>query len=103
MIKEKDACFDRKGELMQHESRRELEKTYNELKSLKRKENPNSEYCEGVTLSLLKQLKKVLKIYNYSFACSEGLPELQNSKIILHIELQRLNQTYQEIDFDGKV
>jgi len=36
-----------------------------------------------VTISLLKQLKKILKVYNYSFACSEGLAELENSRVIV--------------------
>ena len=45
----------------------------------------------------------MLKVYNYSFACAEGLPALQNSRYILTLELQRLNATYQEIDYDNKV
>ena len=36
--------------------------------------------CKGVVLSLELDLKKVLRIFNYSFACSEGLEDLEKDR-----------------------
>lgn len=49
---------------------------------------------------LLQQLKKILKVYNYSFACSEGLPELQQNKLILEQDLARLKNEQSRSDYD---
>lgn len=51
-------------------NRNEVEEIIQKLKALKSIESPNRNYCEGVALKLLKQLKKVLRTYNYSFACA---------------------------------
>jgi hypothetical protein len=43
-------------------------------------ESSNREHCEGVAVKLLNQIKKVLKAYNYSHTCSEGLDGLKIEK-----------------------
>lgn len=70
MIKEKEACDDRRLETFTLENRQELDRVIRELKQLKTVESNGSHFCDGVTPSLERQLKKVLKVYNYSFACS---------------------------------
>ena len=79
-----------------------LDHIVSELKRLKRVETSESSFCEGVTPSLEKQLKKILKVYNYSFACSEGLSDLKNSRLLIEIELQRLKKAESDIDYDSK-
>ena len=36
MIKEKEACFDKNSQYLHNETRRQFERSYNELKDLKR-------------------------------------------------------------------
>jgi len=79
-----------------------LEKIINALKRLKEVEGEEKNFCEGVTISLERQLKKILKVYNYSFACSEGLSDLKNTRLVIAIELQRLNKAESDIDYDSK-
>jgi hypothetical protein len=43
-------------------------------------ESSNREHCEGVAVKLLNQIKKVLKAYNYSHTCTEGLEPLKAEK-----------------------
>jgi hypothetical protein len=43
-------------------------------------ENPNHEHCEGVSIKLSNQIKKVLKAYNFSHMCAEGIDELKLEK-----------------------
>ena len=51
---------------------------------------------------LLQQLKKILKVYNYSFACSEGLPELKRDKIHLEEKLANLKNEESRSDYDDR-
>lgn len=44
----------------------------------------------------------MLRVYNYSFACSEGLSELQNSKLILETELGRLKRAADGDDYEAQ-
>ena len=37
-------------------------------------------HCEGVAKNLESQLKKVLRTFNYSFACAEGLENTLQEK-----------------------
>lgn len=55
-----------------------------------------------MTASLEKQLKKILKVYNYSFACSEGLDELKNGRLVIEIDLQRLKKQEDDIDYEAR-
>lgn len=102
MIYEKESCDQQKNEFLRRENKQEIDRIYLELKQLKKRESPNRQFCEGVARSLIKQLKKLLSVYNYSFTCSEGLPDLKSKKLILGVELERLKRQYGEIDYDGR-
>ncbi len=53
-------------------------------------------------MTLVKQLKKILKIYNYSFACSDGVDELKAKQTNLATKLTGLRKDLENIDFDSK-
>ena len=57
-----------------------IEQITHKLRLLKKMESSNREHCEGVAVKLLNQIKKVLKAYNYSHTCSEGLDGLNIEK-----------------------
>ena len=102
MIEEKSTCDEKKGEMNNRENKKEFEKIYNQLKELKGYETLNSSYCEGVARILLKQLKKILRVYNYSFACSEGLIDLQRTRVHLLKELQELKTIQSQDPYDSQ-
>lgn len=66
-------------------------------------ETADRSFCEGVAPSLEKQLKKILKVYNYSYACTQGLPELKASLIVIETQLQALKKQESEIDYELRV
>lgn len=70
----------------------------NKLREMKRQaQGITNKYCDGVAKKLEDQVKKLLKVYNYSFECAEGLDDLitQRDKDrkeldFLRLALQRL-------------
>jgi hypothetical protein len=92
MIDEKDDCSMRRN--AETGKNRELAKLLKELKWLKKHESKNREYCAGVAASLVIQLKKILRVYNYSFSCTDGLNDLNTRKVVILAELTRLNSLY---------
>jgi hypothetical protein len=53
-----------------------------------------------VALKLLNQIKKVLKAYNYSHTCSEGLDDLKKEKILIEEKLRGLENQYDNLGYD---
>lgn len=64
------------------------------MRQLKKLENPNREHCEGVALKLLAQIKKVLKAYNYSHSCEDGLEKLRREKEQLESNIKNMEIQY---------
>ena len=73
-----------------------------ELKKLKQKEKQNSTYCLGVVQSLKTELKKILKVYNNWYSCSEGLGDLQKQMDDIDRKLGQLKKKYKDIEYDSK-
>lgn len=65
-------------------------------------ESYNSSYCEGVAALLQRQFKKILRVYNYSFACSEGLEALQGNRVLILTEITHLKRLYDANDYDAQ-
>jgi hypothetical protein len=72
------------------------------LRELKQLESPNRNYCEGVAIKLLNQLKKVLKTYNYSFSCAEGLNKLREKKTVVHNLLLAVHSQRDALQYDHR-
>jgi hypothetical protein len=43
-----------------------------------------------------------LRVYNYSFACAEGLADLKETRLQIESELLRLKKAENDIDFDAR-
>ena len=81
MIKNRERCRVRKNRPIDPDNKEQIENIIKNLKKLKRPQGEMSLVnCKGVVLSLELNLKKVLKIFNYSFACSEGLEDLEKDR-----------------------
>lgn len=102
MIQEKENCDHKKMEIVNRENKKHLHKICTELKFLKSVEGHNRTYCRGVAAILESQLKKILRVYNYSYSCSEGLLELQNNRVQLLAEIGHLKRLYDENNFDAQ-
>ena len=85
---------------MTRQNKKALHDIITELKRLKSMETVNSSFCEGVIPSLERQLKKILKVYNYSYACTQGLADLKASLIVIETQLQTLKKQESEIDYE---
>ncbi len=53
-----------------------------------------------MALKLLAQIKKVLKAYNYSHTCSEGLDDLKVEKKEIENKLRDLENQHNEMEYD---
>lgn len=61
----------------------------NSLREKKKDINAKSnKYCEGVAKKLEDRVRKLLKIYDYTFECAEGYDELKDKKIFEERELK---------------
>lgn len=56
-----------------------------------------NKYCDGVAKKLEDQVKKLLKVYNYSFECAEGLDELIAQRDKDRKELEQLKLALQQL------
>lgn len=55
----------------------------NKLRHLKKVEDRRSAHCEGVARKLEVQIRKVLRAYNYSHVCAEGLDQLRQERTLI--------------------
>ena len=58
----------------------------------------NNKYCEGVAKKLEDRVKKLLKIYDYTFECAEGVDELNDKKVAEEKELESFRNRLKELE-----
>lgn len=63
-------------------------------------QSSNREHCEGVAVKLLNQIKKVLKAYNYSHTCTEGLDSLRAEKREIEQNVRKLEERLNNMQYD---
>ena len=58
----------------------------------------NNKYCEGVAKKLEDRVKKLLKIYDYTFECAEGIDELKEKKADEERDLKAYKKRLEELE-----
>lgn len=73
----------------------------NKLRHLKKVEDRRSAHCEGVARKLELQIRKVLRAYNYSHVCAEGLDQLRQERTLIEEKLRGLKDDYARLAYDS--
>lgn len=68
------------------------------LREKKKDVNSNNKYCEGVAKKLEDRVRKLLKIYDYTFECASGIDELKIKKIEDNKELESAQKRLKELE-----
>lgn len=100
MLDEKEGCVAEIESIKK--SQRNEEEIQSLMNSLREKKKDisaqNNKYCEGVAKKLEDRVKKLLKIYDYTFECAEGIDELREKKLREESELAAAEKRLRELE-----
>ena len=99
IIGSKKECARHRNRPIDIQNKKEIEKVISKLQRLKKDQKANLTFCEGVALKLEEQLRKVLKAFNYSYACMEGLEDAEQERVRLNQRLKDLKGELEAIDY----
>lgn len=101
-IEEKQNCISERERAKKKGSNEEIRETMERLRQKKKEFGSQvNKYCEGVAKKLESQIKKLLKVYNLTYSCAEGLDQLLAERARHLEDLQATRQRLRLIEEQG--